>query len=95
MRGDNELDPFGHGDPTQRPASSTRGKAKMLVFIVAGGCLLIGGLDVGLYLVKMDHDHLPVSILRCIWLSIPLVAGIALLVKTSALADWIENWLDQ
>jgi hypothetical protein len=88
--------PTGDGEPPQAPSSdASRRKAKWLIRLVATGCFLIGALDLGLYVFQSVHDRSGITLLRCLWLSIPLVAGVILLVKTSALADWIEDWLDQ
>jgi hypothetical protein len=71
-------------------------KAKTLVRLVAGGFLLVGALNLiayGLWL-KAHHDA-AFSVLRCVWLSIPLVIGAVILIKTSALVRFIEDWLEQ
>ncbi len=87
--------PDGGGDQREDASDASRRKAKWLIRLVAAGCFLIGGLDLGLYLVQSQRNHSAINLLRCLWLSIPLVAGVVLLVKTPALADWIEEWLDQ
>ena len=83
------------GEGNETPPPDTTGKAKKLVWLIAGGFLLIGGLDVALYLVDCHRKQLVVSWVHCLWLSIPLVMGVVLLVKTPALAEWINDWLDQ
>lgn len=87
--------PQSGGDQQKDAAEASRRKAKWLIRLIAAGCFLIGGMDLGLYLVQSQRNHSAVNLLRCLWLSIPLVAGVMLLVKTRALADWIEEWLDQ
>ena len=39
------------------------------------------------------HPH-PVSVITVILWSVPAVAGIAILIKAQAVADWISNILD-
>jgi len=95
MAGENDFNLPTDGEGKETPPVDPSGKAKKVVWLVAGGCLLIGGLDVALYLVECQRKHLDVSLLHCLWLSIPLVIGVVLLVKTPALADWINDWLDQ
>jgi hypothetical protein len=69
--------------------------AKTVVYLVASGFLLVGAMNEALYLVKSHHDQTPVSVWRCLWLSIPLVIGLLILLKSSALARRIEEWLDE
>ena len=93
MRGVEE--PEAPPESGESEADASLGKARTLVWLVAGCCLLVGGLDLGLYLFKAHQDHSSVSVWRCLWLSIPLVAGVLILLKTSALAALIVDWLDQ
>lgn len=70
-------------------------KAKMLVRLVGCGFLLIGGLNLVVYFIKIHHNHGEISALRCAWLSWPLFIGVWILVKTNALADRLDEWLEQ
>ncbi len=70
-------------------------KAKTLVWLVAGGFILVGAMDVGLYWFKCKHEQTPLNTWRCVYLSIPLVIGLIILLKTSALARRIEDWLEE
>jgi hypothetical protein len=70
-------------------------KARALVRLVAGGFMLVGALDVGLYWFKCQHDQTQPSIWHCVYLSIPLVMGVVILLKTPALARRIEDWLEE
>ncbi len=92
---DNQQSSESGDDHPNESADSGQRKAKTLVWLVAGSCLLVGGLDLGLYIYDCRHKNLTVSWVHCLWLAIPLVVGIWLLVKTPALADWINDWLDQ
>jgi hypothetical protein len=70
-------------------------KAKMLVRLVAGGFILVGALDVGIYWYDCQRHQITPNIWRCVYLSIPLVIGLIILLKTSALARRIEDWLEE
>jgi len=96
MAGENELPPPEGGDNhSDDRTDSAPGKARTLVWLIAGSCLLVGGMNLGLYFFQCHHQQLVVSWVRCLWLAIPLVVGIVLLVKTRELADWINEWLDE
>jgi len=70
-------------------------KARTLVWLVAGGFILVGALDVGLYWYDCQRHQMTPNIWRCVYLSIPLVIGVVILIKTSALARRIEDWLEE
>jgi hypothetical protein len=70
-------------------------RARSLIFIVAAGFLVVGGLSVAAYWLKCRHHHLEISIWRCLYLSIPLVIGVAILIMNQALARAIEDYLDE
>ena len=84
--------------------SSERG-ALGLVRIVALCIIVIGLLDGGIYFTQylipyagMEHPgpnhHLPpVNVFRIILDSIPIVAGIVMLIKAKALAEWLSDWI--
>ena len=69
--------------------------AMTIVCLVAGGFFLVGVMNLGLYWFKCHHDHTDMSVWYCLWLSIPLVIGAAILVKSSALAQWVDQYLDE
>lgn len=59
-----------------------------------GGCLMaIGLVDVGLYLSKclLSHPPLPFKVMPIVINAIPFVAGVAVLIKARAIADWISD----
>ena len=68
----------------------------MLVRLVAGCVMVIGLLQVGLYLTKcfISKPPLPVEILPLVVNSIPLVIGAVILIKTKAIAAWIADKLE-
>ena len=68
--------------------------AVTVVRLVAGGFLLVGVMNLGLYWFKVHHDHIEVNVWRCLFLSIPLVIGLGILIKSSALAPagWTSFW---
>jgi hypothetical protein len=77
-----------------------------LVRLVAGCIILIGLLDGGIYFTQylmpfagLPHrdpkQHLPpVDILRVILDSLPIIAGIVILIKAKAIAEWVSDWID-
>lgn len=71
------------------------GKARMVVRLVAGGFILVGFMDLLLYWAKCRHDQTSMNVWQCVYLSIPLVMGVLILLKTPALAQRIEDWLEQ
>jgi hypothetical protein len=70
-------------------------KAKMLVRLVAGGFIVVGLMDLGLYWWQSNHNQKSLNVWHCVYLSIPLVIGVAILIKTPALARRIEDWLEE
>ncbi|HTV43394.1 MAG TPA: hypothetical protein VMF08_22720 [Candidatus Sulfotelmatobacter sp.] len=82
--------------------SSERG-ALGLVRLVAAAIILIGLLDGGIYFTQYlmpyattnhPNQHLPpVNFLRVILDSIPIVAGIVILIKARAIAEWLSDWI--
>ncbi len=70
-------------------------RLSLMICRLVGSCLLvIGILDVGLYWLKSKHDDTPLSIGRCVWLSVPLVIGMAVLIKSGALAQRMADYLE-
>jgi hypothetical protein len=82
--------------------SSERG-ALGLVRLVAACIILVGLLDGGIYFTQYlmpyatSHHgptHLPpISIPRVILDSIPIIAGIVMLIKSRAIAEWLQDWI--
>ena len=73
----------------------TRG-ALMFVRLVAGCFIIIGLLNIGLYLTQcFEPKHpTPVKVLPIAFNSIPLLIGVAILVKAKAIANWISDKLE-
>jgi hypothetical protein len=90
LRKEEGVEPEGGGGD-----NSTDRKTRAVVYLVAGGFLLVGGMNVGLYLFQSHHDQTKVSIGRCLYLSIPLVIGLVILIRSSALAQRIDEWLEE
>jgi hypothetical protein len=65
--------------------------ALTLVCLVAVGFLIVGGMNLAVYYFKSRHDHTDLKIWRCVYLSIPLVIGLVMLVKSTALAHRLEQ----
>ena len=66
----------------------------MLVRFIAATLLGWALVDVTLYLVIARHKELPVEVLPCVVKSIPAVAGILLLIKARAIAEWLAEKFD-
>jgi hypothetical protein len=65
-----------------------------IVRLVACGFLLVGLLNLALYFFQSRHNQTEMHAGRCLYLSIPLVIGVAILVKSAALARWVDQYLD-
>ena len=68
----------------------------MFVRLIAGCVMLVGLLDVGLYLTKclLPRPPLPVKVLPILSNSIPLVIGVVIFIKARAVADWLAEKLE-
>jgi hypothetical protein len=99
MQPDHELFPGENGHNGHRPDDPNDGqftnKAKTLVRLVAGGFFVVGILDLLACWFEAHKDHANLSIGRALVSCIPLVIGVWILIKTSALAQRIEDWLEQ
>jgi hypothetical protein len=69
--------------------------ALMLVRFIAVSLICITVVEVMLYWVIAQHNHMALEIFPCILKSIPAVAGIVILIKAKAVAEWISNKLDE
>lgn len=69
----------------------------MLVRLVAGCIMVIGLLEVGLYLTKclIPKPPLRVEVFPLVINSIPLVVGVIILFKAKAIAGWVSDKLDE
>jgi len=67
----------------------------MLVRFVAVAIIGLSLLMVGLYAAGNLVHHLAVGIVHCALLTVPLVVGIAMLVKSKAVAEWVSEKLDE
>ena len=66
----------------------------MLIRFIAAALVGWALVDVTLYLVVARHKELPVEVLPCVVKSIPAVAGILLLIKARAIAEWLADKFD-
>jgi hypothetical protein len=75
--------------------SSQRG-ALSLVRLVAACLIVIGLLDVGLYLTKCfaPNHRVPVNYLIVVLDFIPGLAGIVVLIKAKAIAEWLADMIE-
>ncbi|EEF60908.1 hypothetical protein [Pedosphaera parvula] len=69
--------------------------ALTVIRLVAAGCLLISIMNLGLYYLKSQKDRVPMHAGRFLWLAIPLVIGIVLLVKSTAIARRLTEDFDE
>jgi hypothetical protein len=67
----------------------------MLVRIVAVALIGWTVVELALYWAVCRHNNVPVNTLPCVVKSLPLLAGLVVLVKARALAEWISNKLDE
>ncbi len=66
----------------------------MVIRVIASACLLFSVLDLLLYWVKSRQESTAMTIGHGLYLSIPLVAGLVLLVKSSAWARQLADYID-
>jgi hypothetical protein len=69
--------------------------ALMLVRFIAVSLICVTLTELTLYWVIAQHNHTSVGTFPCILKSIPAVAGIVMLIKARAIAEWISNKLDE
>lgn len=50
--------------------------------------------ELALYVAVNQHNGLPIKILPCFIRCLPLLAGVAMLVKARAIAQWLADKLD-
>ena len=67
----------------------------LIIVRLVGACfLLVSFLNLAAYWVKSHHDGTPIGPGRCAYLSIPLVVGVVILVRSSAWARRLAEYLD-
>ncbi len=66
----------------------------MLVRFIAVALIGWTVVELALYWVVCNHNHTPMQIFPCVLKTIPLFLGIAALIKSKALAEWVSNFLD-
>jgi hypothetical protein len=69
--------------------------ALMLVRFIGISLVCVTLVEIVLYWAIAQHNHTPVEIFQCLLKSIPAVAGLVMLVKAKAIAEWISNKLDE
>ena len=74
----------------------------MLVRVIAIALVAWSLVELTLYWIYCHQNwfnshqkNVPLEMLPCVERSLPLLAGVALLVKSRALAEWISNILDE
>ncbi|HEY5346407.1 MAG TPA: hypothetical protein VIK62_08700 [Verrucomicrobiae bacterium] len=68
--------------------------ALMLVRIFGVGLLGWALAELALYIAVCHHKSEPVEIFPCVMKSLPFLAGVVVLIKSSALAEWLSDKLD-
>ena len=66
----------------------------MLVRFIAAALISWTLVELVLYALVREHNQQPIQILPCLTRSLPLLAGLAMLVKARALAHWLTDLLD-
>ncbi|HEY3930786.1 MAG TPA: hypothetical protein VGM58_00275 [Verrucomicrobiae bacterium] len=69
--------------------------ALMLVRFIAIALIGWALVDFVLYWLVSQHNDTPMKIFPCIVKSIPALLGIAALIKSKALAQWVSDKLDE
>jgi hypothetical protein len=69
--------------------------ALMLVRFIAVALIGWTLVDFALYFVVSQHNNAPMKIFPCILKSIPALLGVAGLIKSKALAQWVSDKLDE
>jgi len=59
---------------------------RAVLFLIAGGFILTGGMNLGLEMMRHYYKHTAVSLARCAGWSLPVVLGVALALATPSLA---------
>jgi hypothetical protein len=88
-----DKDEFSMGGDSDADSYSRR--ARTLIFVVAAGFLIVGGMSVAAYWLKCRHDQVAISVWHCLYLSIPLVIGVVIMIMSGSLARAIEEYLDE
>lgn len=68
--------------------------ALMLVRIIAAALIGWAVVELALYWAIRSHDNLPLETGTCLLKSLPLLAGVIMLIKARSLAEWISDKLD-
>ncbi len=66
----------------------------MLVRFIAVALIGWACVEIGLYLLISRHNGTPVKPVTCIIDSLPMIAGLVMLVKAKSLAQWVSEKLD-
>jgi hypothetical protein len=69
--------------------------ALMLVRFTAAALICLTVLQLSLYFVDFKRNGHPIPMVQFVLWTIPLVVGVALLIKSKSIAEWISDRLDQ
>ena len=71
----------------------------MLIRLVAFGLMVVSAMNLWLYWLKVSHSREPLDKLavawRCFYLSVPIVVGLALAIKASAIAARLTEHFEE
>jgi hypothetical protein len=68
--------------------------ALMLVRFTAVALIGWSVVELALYVVVSQHNSTPITFLPCLIRSVPFLAGVAILVRARAIAQWVADKLD-
>ena len=67
----------------------------MLVRFIAVALIGVSVVELALYWAVSSSHHTPMETFPCVLKLIPAVLGIAVLIKSKAIAEWISNKMDE
>jgi hypothetical protein len=67
----------------------------ILMRLVAVCCFPVSILNLTVYCIKSRHANAPINPGHCLYLSIPLVLGLVILIRSSAWARRLADYLDE
>ena len=69
--------------------------ALLLIRLVAFGFILFGLIDLALYVLKLFLDKTDLQVVRCLLSGVLIVIGLAILIKSSAIASRLTQDFDE
>jgi hypothetical protein len=75
--------------------SPVKRAARLMIWMIAAGLIVIGGLNVSLEFLNRRLHHTELNLGRCLFWSLPVVVGFVLLATASAIARRITSESDE